>query len=718
MNSLAAVPHSIYRFAVGATFTAEPVEAAIRFWGGQLNANFEVRFAPYGQLVQALLDPAGEFVRNPHGANVALVRYEDLGQFDAWTPETLAQLEANALALASAVRESQASMSVPAIVVLCPSSPSFTADPARAASLARARVMFEARLDETPGVQFISDQELLRLYPVAHWYDAAGERMGRIPYTEEMFAALATAVVRRAFALSMPPYKAIAVDCDNTLWLGICGEDGPENVLLDPPRRALHEFLLAQRESGMLLCLSSKNNEQDVFDTFAAHPEFPLQLRHFASWRLNWHSKAEAIAEMAAELGIGLDSFIFLDDNAKECAEVSEAHPEALTLTLPENIEELPEILNHLWAFDHPVVTEEDRQRNVYYHQARDFGRELRQAANLEQFIASLNMRVDIAPLAPERVSRAAQLTQRTNQFNLTTIRRSESELLELVSAGSHEIYTAEVADRFGEYGLTGLLIVEKQPGECRADTFLLSCRVLGRGVEHRLLSFLGELAEESGARRIVVPFKETRKNAPAREFLESLGRGMRQNGTDGAVWIFNPQEIEALRWQPQISPPPAAPATRGAAPVQRGNVDFAHIARRLRTASAVHAAIRKQAQKPAAAAHAQGTETEQRLAVIWRELLQKPEVKPADNFFDLGGHSLLAVLLLMRIKEEFGVELSVDDVYSGSLTLAELAGTIEARRLGDISPEEYQALLAEIEGLSDEEVRALLEREGAGEGG
>lgn len=711
MSSLA-VPHSIYRFAIGATFTAEPIEAAIRFWGGQLNANFEVRFAPYGQLMQALLDPAGEFARNPHGANVALVRYEDLGQFEEWTAETVAQLEANAQALAAAVREAQAAMSAPAIVVLCPSSPAFTADAAREASLARARAMFESRLHEIPGVQFISDRELLRQYPVANRYDEAGERAARIPYSEEMFAALATAVVRRAFALSMPPYKVIAVDCDNTLWAGICGEDGPENVALDPPRRALHEFLLAQRDSGMLLCLSSKNNEQDVLDTFAAHPEFPLQLRHFSGWRINWDSKGEALASLAAEFGLGLDSFIFIDDNAKECAEVREAHPEVLTLTLPHDIEELPEILEHFWAFDHPVVTEEDRQRNVYYEQARDFGRELRQAANLEQFIASLNVRVDIARLAPERLSRAAQLTQRTNQFNLTTIRRSEAELVELLNSGRHEIYTAEVSDRFGEYGLTGLLIVEMSEGECRADTFLLSCRVLGRGVEHRLLSFLGELAEECGARRVVVPFRETRKNAPAREFLEGLGRGKKEVTGEGAVWVFTPQEIEALRWQPKEAP--AAARVEKAAPgAQRGNVDFEHIARRLRTAGAILAAIRKQAQQPAAA-QAEGTETERRLASIWRELLQKPAVSPSDNFFDLGGHSLLAVLLLMRIKEEFGVELTVDDVYSGTLTLSELAATIEAKQLGDISPEEYQALLAEIEGLSDEEVRALLEKESA----
>jgi FkbH-like protein len=673
------------------------------FWGRQLQTPFEVRFAPFNQLMQTLLDSAGVFAQNRHGVNVLLVRFEDLGVFSG----------GDAAALAAAVREAPERTNVPLIVVLCPAAPQ--AEPNRAA-----REQFLSLAGEAPGVQVIDENEIRRFYPVENWYDPAGDGIGRIPYTELYFAALGTAIVRHAHALHTPPYKAVAVDCDNTLWLGTCGEDGPEGVILGGSRRALHEFLLAQREAGMLLCLASKNNEADVWETFAAHPEFPLQPRHFTAWRLNWESKAANIGALAEELNIGTDSFIFLDDNARETAEVAGSLPEALSLTLPEDAGLLPVWLDHLWAFDHPVVTEEDRRRSSSVAQTREFGRELKAASNLEEFVSTLGLRVDVAPLAAERFSRAAQLTQRTNQFNCTSVRRSEAELHALLQTGRYEIFTAEVSDRFGDYGLTGLVIVEKLEDEYRADTFLLSCRVLGRGVEHRLLAFLGEHAEENGVHQVTVPFTPARRNRPALDFLESVSAGKRTHTPDGFLCSFEATAIQGLRWKPVRPAEVGEPKAARSAPGVRGFVEFDRIARELRTPEQILAEMRREARAALRLETGEGpaqTEVERRLAAIWAEILQRPCISVHDNFFDLGGHSLLAVVLLLRVKEEFGVELSVDDVYSGTLTLRELAQTIEARQAGDVAPEEYQALLAEIEGLSDDEVRALLAAEDQVEG-
>lgn len=705
-----------FRIAIGASFTAEPLRAALRFWGRELNRDFEIRFAPYNQILQTLLDPAGEFAQNTHGVNIVLLRYEDLGQFEELDAAALAQLEANAAELASALRAAPARLKEPLIVCLCPSSPAFTENAECAASLVRARTALEHALTDVPGLQYLDEVEIRRLYPVEAWFDASAEHLGRIPYTELYFAALGTMLIRRTQALYMSPYKVIAVDCDNTLWRGICGEDGPAGVSLDPARRRLHEFLLRQRDAGMMLVLASKNNEQDVFDTFAAHPEFPLQLHHFTAWRLNWSSKAVNLAALSAELNVGLDTFLFLDDNPKECAEVSEGAPEALPLTLPESIDELPEFLDHVWAFDHLVVTEEDRQRGAMMAQTLEFGREVKKAASLEEFIAGLNLRVDIQPMAQERLGRVAQLTQRTNQFNCTTIRRSEAEIQALLTDGRHQVYTAEVADRFGEYGLVGVLITERRESELEVDTFLLSCRALGRGVEHRMLSALAEQALDHGIYTVTVHFRETAKNLPAGQFLRSVGADSMELRDDGCVYRFRATGLQALRWKPDMeTAPPPALKPHGKAGAAHGSVEFEKIARQLRTPAQVLAAMRKQAQaavKLSSAADAPATEVERKLAAIWTELLQRPVLSNTANFFDLGGHSLLAVLLLMRVKEEFGIELTVDDVYSGSLTLSELARAIEARLLGEIDPDQYHALLAEIEGLSDEEVRALLEEE------
>ena len=705
---------SPFRIAISASFTAEPLRAPLEFWGRRLNSRFEVRFAPYNQIPQTLLDGGGEFGQNRHGVNAALCRYEDLAQFEDRDAQALARLEENARHLAAALQAAPAKLGAPLIFCLCPASPAFAGDAACAASEARTKEMLRQALSGAAGVQWLDWAEAAALYPVEAWYDGEGERLGRIPYTETMFAALGTALVRRAQALSMPPYKVIAVDCDNTLWQGICGEDGPRGVALDGARKSLHEFLLAQREAGMLLALASKNNEQDVFDTFAAHPEFPLRLEDFTAWRLNWGSKAANLASMAAELNVGLDTFIFVDDNPKECAEVAEGAPEALPLALPENVDELPEMLRHVWAFDHPVITEEDRQRSARMSQALEFGSALKKAASLEEFMAGLGLRVDVQPLETERLGRVAQLTQRTNQFNTTAIRRTESEIQSLLERGGFSCYTAEVSDRFGEYGLVGVVMVQERMSELAVDTLLLSCRALGRGVEHRLLASVAEKALDQGIYTVTVPFRETAKNAPARQFLESAGFGEKFEENGDTVYRFPATELQTLRWKPAAEAAPAPQAAARPATARRF-VEFGRMATELRTPAQIVAAMRKEARAGWQAEPGDGapsSEAERKLARIWSELLEKPVQKVSANFFDLGGHSLLAVLLLMRVKEEFGVELSVDEVYSGALTLDELAAAIEARQLGDLNPEEYQALLAEIEGLSDEEVRALLEQE------
>ncbi|MBI5280601.1 MAG: HAD-IIIC family phosphatase [Candidatus Solibacter usitatus] len=700
-----------FRIAIAANFTADPVRASLAFWGRELDAGFEIVFAPYNQMVQTLLDPGSEFGRNTHGINVVLVRYEELAQFDAPGGNALSALEAHAQELAGALAAASRH-AAPLMVCVCPSSPGFLSQPANARSLERMRLLLAA-----PGVQYLDDVELARLYPVEQVEDGEAGRIGHIPYSETFFAALGTAIARRAHSLFMPPYKVVAVDCDNTLWDGICGEDGPSGVTLDPPRRALHKFLLAQREAGMLLALASKNNEQDVLDTFAAHPEFPLQLSHFAAWRLNWDSKADSLTSLATEFNIGLDAFVFIDDNPKECAEVAQGAPEALSLTLPGDAGEIPAFLAHIWAFDHRTLTAEDQQRSALVANSLEFGRAARQAASLAEFIASLDLRVDFQPLDPERLGRVAQLTLRTNQFNTTTIRRSETEIQALLATGNYRTFTAEVSDRFGEYGLVGVLIVRQSPADLFVDSFLLSCRALGRGVEHRMLSALAEEALDNGIYTVSVAFRPSARNLPAYQFLESIPFGRKHEGRDETVYSFPVSELQSLRWKAPAPESGQPPAPRGGTAPSRRFTGYARIAADLRSPVQVLQTIRRQAQAvlhatPEDHPDAPSSAIERQLAVIWTELLERPVTSASANFFDLGGHSLLAVLLLMRVKEAFSVELSVDDVYSGTLTLSELARTIEARQLGALDPDEYQALLAEIEGLSDDEVRVLLEQE------
>ncbi|MCX6588938.1 MAG: HAD-IIIC family phosphatase [Acidobacteria bacterium] len=642
---------------ISATFTAEPIQPVLEFWARQLGEQWPIQFAPYNQVLQTLLDPVGLFARNREGANVILVRPADLAQFAGATEADEDRRLEEILATAAAQR-----FAVPTLVAVCPPR--------------------QVRVAPQPHLLVVNTER----YPVEQWADEAADRLGRIPYTPAYFTALGTAVARLLHALRRPPFKVIALDCDHTLWAGVCGEDGPTGVTIDGPRRALQKFLLRQREMGMLLALSSKNNPDDVWQTFAAHPEMVLRREHITAHRLSWAPKAQGLREMAAELSLGADSFLLLDDNPKEIGELGEGAPEVLGLTLPET--GIAHYLDHVWAFDHPVVTEADRSRAATYQLQQSFAA----AASLEHFYETLQLRVDIHRLHPQELPRAAQLTQRTNQFNFTTRRRSEAELAGL------EAYSIHVADRFGEYGFTGLVVV----ADGIVDTFLLSCRVLGRGVEHAVVRWLGEHFAA-----LTLELIPTARNAPARSFLREL------TGREQGTVTLSAAQMRAVEFS---APAPAETAAAPAVAVAAAGrfAGYQRIATQLDTVERIQAAMAAEQREAAPAREVASppvTETERRLAAIWSELLGQSAISTGDNFFDLGGHSLLAVLLVTRVQEEFGMELSMDDVYSADTTLAKLAMIVETQQLRTYDPAEVAAVIREIETLSEEEVRLEISR-------
>ena len=715
-------PADMPALAITATFTAEALEPALAFWLSELDWECAVRFAPYNQVFQQLLDPAGLFARNRHGVNVALVRWEDWARFDH--EPSLALLEANVRHFIGALRSAAATLPAPLLVAICPASPAFLSEPGRAAFLDRMEELLRAAVWGLPAVYLVAPGELAALYPVPEPHDPHGDELGHIPYTPVFFAALATLLVRKVHALRTPPYKVIALDCDETLWAGICGEDGPEGVVIDPPRRALQEFMLARRREGMLLSLVSKNNEEDVVETFRVHPEMPLSLDDFVARRINWESKSANLAALAEDLDLGLDSMILVDDNPKECTEVEAGCPEVLALALPPDPADIPAFLRHVWAFDRLRVTREDRERTALYAQQVERHRLERQATSLEEFLARLELVIRIAPAAPADLPRIAQLTARTNQMNTTTVRHTEAGLQQAFAAGA-ECLAVHVSDRFGSYGLTGVAIFRAAPAALVVDSFLLSCRALGRGVEHAMLAALGEAALARAIPRVDLPFVPTARNRPALLFLESAGAAFREPGGEGFLFCFPAPAAAAVRYRPGASRPraDAAAPKRASAPAARAAVDYARIATGLREPARVLQLSRPLPQPEAAPrddAALPRTLLEGRLAGIWKELLNLPSIGIHDNFFDLGGHSLLAVQLLSRVRQACGVDLSLEVVYSGEFTIAELAKAVELKELEQSGGEEYAALVEELENLSDEEVRALLaeaERGGRGTG-
>ncbi len=407
-------------------------------------------------------------------------------------------------------------------------------------------------------MHLVTTGALQRFYPVPKYYDPHADRLGHVPYTPEFFAALATTIARKLHAARAHRYKVIALDCDETLWQGVCGEDGPEGVRVDENHRALQDFMLAEREAGMLLCLCSKNNAEDVYETFRAHPGMPLTIDQMAGVRLNWEPKSENLRALAEELDLALDSFILVDNSATECAEVAAGSPEVLTVPLPADAREFAGYLDHIWAFDRWGTTAEDRTRASMYAQQAERTRAEQQSASLEEFLASLNLQVRIAPMQEGQLARVAQLTVRTSQMNFTSVRRDESAIRNLLQSGGYECLVVSVDDRFGSYGLTGVMLLRTVPEALVVDTFLLSCRALGRGVEHRMLARIGEIARERRLAKVEIPFAPTPRNRPAEAFLRSLPAASEEHTATGSIFRFSP---ESLAWRP-----PGAQRAPGAA--------------------------------------------------------------------------------------------------------------------------------------------------------
>jgi FkbH-like protein len=707
---------------ISATFTADAIEQTLSFWMRELGFDYRIRMAPYNQVFQLLLDPAGALAANRDGVNVVLVRFEDWAHAQEGATPDLARLEADVQHFAASLKTAAQSFAAPLLVCICPASPGFAVD-----FQSRMEGFVTAALADLTTIHLVTPREVDALYPVAQTHDPLGEKLGHIPYNQAYFVALGTIVARKIHALRTPPFKVVALDCDDTLWRGICGEDGPQGVVVDPPRRALQEFMLAQHAQGTLLTLCSKNNVEDVLDTFRLHPEMALRMEHFAAWRINWSSKPANLAALSEELELDLDSFILVDDNPRECREVEAAYPQVLSLTLPPHDEEIPEFLRHVWAFDRVRVTEEDRARPAMYAQEIERQRAEKQAASLEDFLRNLQLEVRIAPMSPKDLARVAQLTQRTNQMNFTTVRRSESDIQALLESGKAECLTVHVSDRFGSYGLAGAVIFRAGVDAISIDTFLLSCRALGRGVEHRMLAELGRIAQQRGLIAVEARYVRSQRNRPALLFLESVGLPFQSVRGEALLFRFPAEFAAEIRYQPGYARPVARPV---APPVvadgaqdsgaSRPAVPYARISSELRTVEQIVLRMEQMEQSMTegtrplehAPPEPPRSDLERQLCRIWSGMLNVQPVGIYDNFFDLGGHSLLAVQLLSRLKEELGIELSLEVVYGADFTVAELAKAIELREIEMAGADRYAALLAEVESLTDEEVRELLAKE------
>lgn len=356
--------------------------------------------------------------------------------------------------------------------------------------------------------------------------------------------------------------KALVLDLDNTMWGGVIGEDGMNGIKLDGeyPGAAFQAFQRVANdlfERGIILAINSKNNAADALEAIQQHPGMVLKPDQFAVMKINWQDKAQNLREIAKELNIGIDSLAFFDDNPVERRWVSEQLPEVTVIDVPTDPMLYADTLRRCPVFERLSLSAEDRVRGRMYAENRLRTELMTQAASMDDFYYSLAMEMELMDVTPANLARVAQLTQKTNQFNLTTKRYTEEQVKEMAASRDWRLCAVRVKDRFGDNGIVGVSFLKIEGAAAEVDTLLLSCRVIGRTIETAFLSHLADQAMAAGAAQLHGWYLPTKKNPPCKEFYtQHQFKALETTPTGGIHYAFNLRagKIEWPKWITKVS--------------------------------------------------------------------------------------------------------------------------------------------------------------------
>ena len=401
-------------------------------------------------------------------------------------------------------------------------------------SLRRAVSDFNAQLfalaEQQPNIKVVRTEDFLSNYKREEWTDWKYYFISQAALNPRLAGDFRKWFARRKAEVAGVRKKCLVLDLDNTLWGGVLGEDGPEGILIggDYPGKAFlyfQEAIAQLGREGIILTICSKNNEADVEEAWAKNPYIVLKADQIAARRINWQDKATNLRELAAELNIGLDSFVFVDDNPTERELIRQMLPEVAVPDFPAQPYELPAFFkslvdNYFAAYQ---LTSEDLKKTAQYKANAQRAGEQRKFANFDDYLRSLDIAIDIQAADAFNIPRIAQMSQKTNQFNLTTRRYTEADIHALLDDGC-SVWCFGVSDRFGDSGITGELIARISGAKADIDTLLLSCRILGKGIEEAFLFSLLNLLRSRGVSEVSATYIPTLKNGQTRDFFERMG--------------------------------------------------------------------------------------------------------------------------------------------------------------------------------------------------
>jgi FkbH-like protein len=561
-----------HRLAILRSFTVEPIVPLLKASAYTRGIDLDIHSGEFNAYAQEILDPGSPLYRFAPDTAILAVQTRDVAP-DLWEDYSrLSETERAAAAesvlggfgdwLRAFRRHTPAALIVHSLET--PMAPNQgildgQSEDNQAATIRRINRGLRALAREHRGVYILDYDALVARHGRSTWGDERKWLTVRLPVASPHLPHLVGEWLRFLHPLTGKIAKCVAVDLDNTLWGGVIGEDGMNGIRLgqEYPGAAFRELqraLLDLTRRGVLLAVCSKNNQDDAMEALSGHPGMLLRPRDFVAMRINWNEKAQSLREIAAELNIGLDSVAFLDDNPVERQHIREQAPEAIVVDLPDDPMRYAQAVRECAWFERLTRTEEDLQRGDYYASQRQRAHLERSVTSKEDFYRSLEQVAEIAPVNPSTLARVAQLTQKTNQFNLTTRRYTEPQIAQLAECPGWRVWSLRVSDRYADNGLVGVAISHLDGDVCEIDSFLLSCRVIGRTVETALLAHLARDAGTQGARRLQGWFLPTQKNAPAREFYREHGfepAEPAEPAGEGVLWILDltARRIQTPEW-------------------------------------------------------------------------------------------------------------------------------------------------------------------------
>ncbi|MBA2654577.1 MAG: amino acid adenylation domain-containing protein [Gammaproteobacteria bacterium] len=499
----------------------------------------------YQDFTEQLLNPSSQFHNNKRGINVLLFRFGDLCNSN----DGIEAFQKNLDNLTKQITQYNSTTEAPLILCSCAQQ---TVSKWQAIEEAFLENIIEKRM-----AYVIRDRDIQSYYPIPDPHNEYGEKEAHLPYTVEYFNVLGIMIARMYYSLSTSPKKVIVLDCDDTLWKGKVGDDGVQGIVIDEQRKIFQKFLVEKFEQGFLLCLCSRNVEDDVWAVFDQRSDMILQRNHIADWRINWEEKSKNVTALSRSLNLALDSFIFFDDDPAQIGEVQIGCPEVLCLQIPKQDELISTFIHSVWGLEgfgkHFNGINDTRTKHYQNNAMRNTLKQ--KATTFDEYLNQLKLQTNIRSIEESDYPRVTELMQRSNQFNFnkwSPEECTEVRLRNLINTQGYKCLVVDVNDTYDNYGLVGLMLYHYSNGFLLVEAFVISCRALGKGVEHEMLKEFSKILVTSNQKQVYILFKATQKNAPASKFLTEIGFKLEKSEGNETIHSI-PIEVAATaspRWE------------------------------------------------------------------------------------------------------------------------------------------------------------------------